>query len=194
VTSDSFGEARATGDLLREVLGCFASGIVIVSAVHHEKPVGFTCQSFFSVSLEPPLIALCPSCTSSTWPKIRESGVFCVNVLAAGHSDLSSAFARSGSDKFAGVAWVPAPSGSPRISGVSAWIDCRLEQEHDAGDHMLVVGRVHALGYDPNHSPLLYHRGVYQTTADCRGCDGEQAGDHRHSRRVARRIRPWRSQ
>lgn len=166
MTTESFGDARATGELMREVLGCFASGIVIVSAIDDDKPVGFTCQSFFSVSLDPPLVALCPSRTSKTWPKIRRNQVFCVNVLASGHSDLSQSFALSGSDKFHGVDWVPAPSGSPRISGVSAWIDCRLEQEHVAGDHILVVGRVNALGYDPNHSPLLYHRGSYQTTAD----------------------------
>jgi 3-hydroxy-9,10-secoandrosta-1,3,5(10)-triene-9,17-dione monooxygenase reductase component len=87
-----------------------------------------------------------------------------VNVLAAGHEELSAGFARSGVDKFAGVDWRAAPSGSPVLEGVSAWIDCTLWNEYDGGDHTVVVGLVQDLGADPDRQPLLYYRGRYGVT------------------------------
>ncbi|MFC5947748.1 flavin reductase family protein [Pseudonocardia lutea] len=149
---------------MREVLGHFASGIVVVTAITPGGPAGFTCQSFSSLSLDPPLVSFSPARTSSTWPRIREAGAFCVNVLADGHEELSSAFARSGTDKYAGVAWTPAPSGAPRLDGVAAWIDCTLADEFPGGDHTIVVGRVQDLGADPSRAPLLFHRGAYGIT------------------------------
>jgi 3-hydroxy-9,10-secoandrosta-1,3,5(10)-triene-9,17-dione monooxygenase reductase component len=149
---------------MRDVLGHFASGIVVVTAITPAGPAGFTCQSFSSLSLTPPLVSFCPARTSSTWPRIRETGRFCVNVLADGHESVSTAFARSGTDKFAGVAWTPAPSGAPQLEGVAAWIDCTLEQEFPGGDHTIVVGRVRALGADASRRPLLFHRGAYGIT------------------------------
>jgi 3-hydroxy-9,10-secoandrosta-1,3,5(10)-triene-9,17-dione monooxygenase reductase component len=153
---------------MREVLGHFASGVVVVTAVTAQGPVGFTCQSFSSLSLDPPLVSFSPARTSSTWPRIREVGSFCVNVLAAEHEELSGAFARSGSDKYAGVEWSPAPSGAPILQGVAAWIDCVLAHEYPGGDHTIVVGRVHDLGADEACSPLLFHRGGYGVTATSR--------------------------
>jgi 3-hydroxy-9,10-secoandrosta-1,3,5(10)-triene-9,17-dione monooxygenase reductase component len=150
--------------VLREVLGHFATGVVVVTARRDDDTLlGFTCQSFVSLSLDPPLVSFAPSRTSSTWPRIREVGAFCVNVLAAGHSELSTAFARSGSavDKFAGVDWCPAPSGAPVLEGVIAWVDCTLWTEHDGGDHTIAVGRVTNLGADPARLPLLFYRGSY---------------------------------
>lgn len=147
---------------MRDVLGHFASGIVVVTAIGPTGPVGFTCQSFSSLSLDPPLVSLSPARTSTTWPVIREVGRFCVNVLAVGHDELSTAFARSGTDKYAGVSWRPAPSGSPILDGVSAWVDCELEHEYPGGDHTIVAGRVHDLGADPSREPLLFHRGAYR--------------------------------
>ncbi len=146
---------------LRTVLGHFASGIVVITTMTPDGPAGFTCQSFSSLSLDPPLVSFSPARTSTTWQRIRERGHFCVNVLADGHEQVSSAFARSGSDKFAGVSWVPAPSGAPRLDGVAAWIDCTLHDEFPGGDHTIVLGLVQALGADESRSPLLFHRGAY---------------------------------
>lgn len=151
--------------VMREVLGHFVSGIVVVTAAGADGPLGFTCQSFSSLSLDPPLVSLAPARASTTWPRIRAAGAFCVNVLAAEHEDLSAAFARSGIDKFAGVAWTPGPSGAPVLEGVSAWVDCALWAEYDGGDHTIAVGRVRDLGADPSRPPLLYYRGRYGATA-----------------------------
>jgi 3-hydroxy-9,10-secoandrosta-1,3,5(10)-triene-9,17-dione monooxygenase reductase component len=150
--------------VMRDVLGHFATGVVVVTARARDGALlGFTCQSFASLSLDPPLVSFAPSRTSTTWPKIREVGSFCVNVLAADHHELSDGFARSGTavDKFAGVDWCPAPSGAPVLEGVIAWVDCALWAEHDGGDHTIVVGRVHDLGADPDRLPLLFYRGTY---------------------------------
>jgi 3-hydroxy-9,10-secoandrosta-1,3,5(10)-triene-9,17-dione monooxygenase reductase component len=147
--------------VMREVLGHFVSGIVIVTSITDEGPAGFTCQSFASLSLDPPLITFAPARTSTTWPRLRRAGAFCVNVLAADHQELSAGFARSGADKFAGVPWRAAPSGSPILEGVSAWIDCTPWNEYDGGDHTIVVGRVQDLAADATRSPLLFHRGSY---------------------------------
>src|SRR3712207_9239244 len=92
---------------MRDVLGHFASGVTVVTAQGDDGPVGFTCQSFSSLSLDPPLVVIAPARTSRTWPRLRALGRFCVNVLAEDQSDLSARFARSSADRFAGVPWRP---------------------------------------------------------------------------------------
>jgi 3-hydroxy-9,10-secoandrosta-1,3,5(10)-triene-9,17-dione monooxygenase reductase component len=146
---------------MRDVLGHFASGVTVVTADTAEGPIGFTCQSFSSLSLDPPLIVFAPARTSRTWARLREIGRFCVNVLAEGQDAVSQNFARSGSHKFAGVAWTPSPHGSPVLDDVVAWIDAELWAEYDGGDHTIVVARVLDLGAHPDRRPLLYHRGSY---------------------------------
>ena len=123
---------------MREVLGHFASGVVVVTAAGGHGPLGFTCQSFASLSLDPPLVSFAAARTSSTWPRIREVGAFCVNVLADDHEQHSEGFARSGVDRFAGVAWTPGPGGAPILDGVAAWVAATLEHEYDGGDHTIV--------------------------------------------------------
>jgi 3-hydroxy-9,10-secoandrosta-1,3,5(10)-triene-9,17-dione monooxygenase reductase component len=154
---------------MREVLGHFVTGIVVVTAICRDGPAGFTCQSFCSLSLDPPLVSFAPARTSTTWPRIRTAGTFCVNVLASDHAELSAGFARSSvtaGDKFTGVGWRPSPSGAPVLDGVSAWVDCTLWNEYDGGDHTIAVGHVRDLGADPARLPLLYYRGRYALTAE----------------------------
>jgi 3-hydroxy-9,10-secoandrosta-1,3,5(10)-triene-9,17-dione monooxygenase reductase component len=147
--------------VLREVMGHFASGVTVVTALTADGPAGFTCQSFSSLSLDPPLVAFAPARTSRTWPALRAIGRFCVNVLAEGQDEVSQNFARSGADKFAGVRWSPSAHGSPVLDDVVAWIDGELWAEYDGGDHSIVVARVLDLGADPDRRPLLFHRGAY---------------------------------
>jgi len=146
---------------MREVMGHFASGVTVVTAVTDDGPIGFTCQSFSSLSLDPPLVVFAPGRSSRTWPQLRDIGRFCVNVLAEGQDAVSQNFARSGVDKFADVPWRPSALGSPVLDDVVAWIDAELWAEYDGGDHTLVVARVLDLGADGRRRPLLYHRGAY---------------------------------
>ncbi|MFE7463317.1 flavin reductase family protein [Streptomyces sp. NPDC057499] len=149
----------------RRVLGSFASGVTVVTAHDPDDPAGpagFACQSFASLSLDPPLVTFMVARTSTTWPRIARAGAFCVNVLGADQGALCRSFAVSGADKFAGVAYGPAPvTGSPRLDSVAAWIDCRVQAVHTGGDHLIVVGRVEALGAADGTVPLLFHRGAF---------------------------------
>ena len=151
---------------MREVLGHFPSGVTVVTAVTADGPIGFTCQSFSSLSFDPPLVVFAPGRASRTWPRLRSIGRFCINVLAEGQEDVSQNFARSGADKFAGVRWTPGAHGAPVLAGVVAWIDGELWAEYDGGDHTLAVARVLDLGADPARRPLLYHRGSYGLLQD----------------------------
>ncbi|MEV0222971.1 flavin reductase family protein [Streptomyces sp. NPDC050704] len=159
----------------RRVLGNFATGVTVVTAPATDGedgpagPAGFACQSFSSLSLDPPLVAFMVGRTSTTWPRIARAGVFCVNILGAHQGELCRGFAVSGPDKFAGVVYDAAPvSGSPRLAGAPAWIDCTIHAVHTGGDHLIVVGRVDALGTSDGDdgSPLLFHRGRFGRFAD----------------------------
>ena len=156
-SSGGFDAAR-----YRQVLGHFATGVTIITAVADSVPAGFTAQSFTSLSLDPPLVAFFPARTSTSYPAIREAGGFCVNVLAADQQELCSTFAARGADRFSGTSWTPAPiTGSPILDGTLAWIDCTLEAEHDGGDHFIVVGLVVDLGHVEEGIPLLFFRGGF---------------------------------
>lgn len=147
----------------RHVLGHFCSGVTVVTALDGETPVGFACQSFASLSLDPPLVTFFVAKTSTTWPRIRPGASFCVNVLADDQEELCRAFAVSGADKFAGVAHTPAPgTGSPLLKDVLAYVDCALERVVDGGDHEIVIGRVTALDAPRDDAgPLLFYQGRF---------------------------------
>lgn len=152
--------------LFRTVLGHFGSGVVVISAVGARGPVGMSCQSFFSVSLDPPLIAVSPARTSTTWPHIAQVGHFAVSILSRDQEKLCRSFAVSGGDKFVGVEWEPARrTGAPVLAGALAWLDCRVEDIHEAGDHFLVVARVMDLEAGGGE-PLMFYRGGFGSFLD----------------------------
>jgi 3-hydroxy-9,10-secoandrosta-1,3,5(10)-triene-9,17-dione monooxygenase reductase component len=168
--------SRGNADF-RATLGHFASGVVIVTGMASAAvPAGLTCQSFFSLSLDPPLIAIAVGKASASWAAIAASGAFCANVVSAGQEGVCRAFARSGHDKFAGAGWTTALTGSPRLEGALAWIDCRIAAIHEAGDHYLVIGSVADLGTGSG-DPLLYFRGQFNSLGARPGPDPE-SGPH----------------
>ncbi len=155
--------AQAAARAYRDVLGQYASGVTVVTTVLDGVPVGMTCQSFTSVSLDPPLVAFLPMKTSRAFAAIRMSRRFCVNFLAAEQAEVSNTFASLADDKFAGITWQPTSHGMPRIDGIVGWVDCTVQDVHEAGDHYLVIGRVEDLGHGDAEKPLLFHRGRYRT-------------------------------
>jgi len=158
-------EALAAARRFRDVLGSFASGVTVVTTVSNDEPVGMTCQSFSSVSLDPPLVLFIPAKTSRAWPLMQRSGKFCVNFLAEDQADLSNTMASRGTDKFAGVAWKPSDAtGSPLLEGALGYVDCSIHAVHEAGDHYVVVGRVLDLALGDAEKPLLFFQGKYRTT------------------------------
>ena len=160
------GPAPDSG-LLRTVLGHFCTGVTVISAIAEDgTPVGFACQSFSSLSLDPPLVSFNVARTSASWPRIARAGAFCVSVLAADQEQVCRSFAVSGAggaDKFAGLDWTPAPAtGAPRLAGALAWIDCTIHAVHTGGDHLIVLGRVGGLAVSREDTgPLLFYRGGF---------------------------------
>lgn len=155
--------AQAAARVYRDVLGQYASGVTVVTTELGGTPVGMTCQSFTSVSLDPPLVAFLPMKTSRAFAAIRKSRRFCVNFLAADQTDVSNSFASLAEDKFDGVAWQPTSNGMPRLENTVGWVDCSVHSVHEAGDHYLVIGKVEDLGQGDADKPLLFHQGRYRT-------------------------------
>ncbi|MFC9997887.1 flavin reductase family protein [Nocardia sp. NPDC127526] len=145
----------------KAVLGRFASGVTVITALDRGEPVGFACQSFASLSIEPPLVSFFPARTSTTWPRIRHAGEFCVNILADHQTDICRRLGRPGPDKFAGIDWTASENGSPLLTGALASIDCALHDEVDGGDHTIVIARVTGLNEHSEANPLLFYRAAF---------------------------------
>lgn len=144
----------------RTVMGHFATGVTIVTALEDGIPVGFTCQAFTALSLEPPMVALAPAKSSTSWPRIVKASAFCVNILSSDQEAVCRAFAVSGGDKFQGIGWRHGTLGAPVLHGALAWVECELGAIHDAGDHELVTGHVVDMGSQDGR-PLLFYRGGF---------------------------------
>ncbi|MGW2218996.1 flavin reductase family protein [Nonomuraea sp. NPDC001684] len=157
------GNGRIDGRRFRQVLGRFATGVVAITALDpaNDQPCGLAANSFTSVSLDPPLVAFCVAHTSTSWPRVRGAKVVTVNVLAEHQQPVCAQMAAKGGDKFAGLAWTGSPGGNPVLEGALAWLDCVIEAEHPAGDHMIVVARVLQLDTHADGGPLVFFQGGY---------------------------------
>jgi len=144
----------------REVLGHFATGITVITALDGDEPVGLAVNSFTSVSLDPPLVLFCAAKSSTTWPRIQRAGHFTVNILDEHQEHVSKLFSTRDVDRFGQLVWRVGAHG-PILDDVHAWLDCTIEAEHDAGDHVISIGRVHELGIVADAGPLLFYRGRY---------------------------------
>ena len=155
-------ESAISADTFRKVLSHYPTGVSVVTGnAVGEGPVGLAVGTFTSLSLEPALVSFMPAKSSSSWPKIRSSGAFCVNVLGVDQGEVCRQFSVPGGRKFEGVEWRPGATGSPILSGSVAWVDCRIEQVLDSGDHQIVVGRVVDLRAESDELPMTFLRGGY---------------------------------
>jgi flavin reductase (DIM6/NTAB) family NADH-FMN oxidoreductase RutF len=126
----------------RKAMAEFATGVTVVTALDGGEPVGFACQSFASVSLEPPLILFCADKRGRSWPRIRAAGHFCVNVLGEEQRELCERFGSSRGTKFEGLDWAVSPWGAPTLPDVLLAVHAVVHDVHEAGDHEVVIGRV----------------------------------------------------
>jgi 3-hydroxy-9,10-secoandrosta-1,3,5(10)-triene-9,17-dione monooxygenase reductase component len=147
----------------RDALGSFPSGVAFVTAAPDGEPAGLIVNSFTSVSLEPPLISLCPSRSSLTWSRMRRTGRFAVNVLARQHERFARRATPPGADRFAGLDWEPGRGGVPLLTHALASFECQIVAEHPTGDHWIVVGRVDDLRNSPINEPLVFFAGAFRT-------------------------------
>ncbi len=154
---------RVDPQAFRTALGCFATGITIVTTLCPDgHPVGVTVNAFSSVSLEPPLVLFSLGRTSQAYDFFAQAKTFAINVLAETQEALSVRFStRDLQDRWDGVAVERWDTGAPILSGCLANIECDKETIHDGGDHGIVVGRVRRLRSHSEGKPLLYFRGRY---------------------------------
>lgn len=150
-------EARA----LREAFGAWATGVTIVTVQGPEGPMGFTANSFSSVSLDPPLVLWSPARSSSRFAAFSGAEAFAIHVLRQDQGDWLSRFARGGSG-FDGLDWAATPEGLPALTGALARFDCARHAAYDGGDHEIILGRVLRVTTTPGE-PLVFSKGRYGT-------------------------------
>ncbi len=144
----------------KEVVGHYVTGVVVITALSDDEPVGFTCQTFSSLSLDPILISFAAKSAGSSWPRIRGADAVGFNMLSVDQVELARVFATSGIDKFAGVRWTRAPHGSPLLEGALAHLEGRILSVTTHGDHDFAVVSIDFVQADAG-SPLLYYRGDF---------------------------------
>ncbi|WP_322966361.1 flavin reductase family protein [Sphingomonas fuzhouensis] len=145
----------------RKVLGCYPTGVAVITSINNDERFGFVVGSFTSISLDPPLVGFFPGKSSSSWPKIAESGRFCVNVLGADQVEICRHFAGKSADKFVDIAHRSSVSGMPLIDGAVAWVECRITEIKEIGDHYLVIGAVERMSRSEEERPLVFLNGSY---------------------------------
>lgn len=144
---------------LRQTLGCFATGVAIVTTLGtNGRPVGMTINSFNSVSMDPPLVLWSIAKTAPSYDAFHANGSFIVNILSEHQHDLCQQFSRPAEDKFAGVAFEPGLNGIPQLTDAAAHLECVTHERFEGGDHTIIVGRVMGLQAS-DAPPLLFHRG-----------------------------------
>ncbi|MBK8578022.1 MAG: flavin reductase family protein [Candidatus Accumulibacter sp.] len=151
----------------REALGCFATGVTVLTALTPDgEPIGVTISSFNSVSLQPPLILWSLACASPRLEAFRLARHYAVNVLTADQQWLSDCFAKREDDRFREVEFTAGLASVPLIKHCSAWFECRNEAQYPGGDHLIFVGRVERFARGEPAAPLLFHAGRYRRISD----------------------------
>lgn len=146
----------------RRAMGRFATGVTVVTG-WADGPVGFTCQSFVSVSLRPPLISLCADENGRAWSQIRSAGRLCVHVLSDDQEGLCQAFGSRAGSKFDGADWSLSEWGTPTLSGVLLRVHADITAVHPAGDHEIALAEVREIEPLADGRPLLFYRGMLGT-------------------------------
>ncbi|GHF35884.1 flavin reductase (DIM6/NTAB) family NADH-FMN oxidoreductase RutF [Amycolatopsis bartoniae] len=152
--------------VLRQAFGSFPSGVIAVCALHQGAPAGMAVSSFTSVSLAPPLVSVCVQNTSATWPKLRERRRLGVSVLAEDQDRACRALSSKDGDRFANVDWYAGDDDAVFVRGAAAWFGCSVEDELPAGDHVIVLLRIHALATEPDVAPLVFHGSRFRRLDD----------------------------
>jgi len=150
---------------LKEAYACFPSGVTAVCAYRGNAPVGIAASSFTAVSLDPPLVSLCVQHSSTTWPALSSGPRLGVSVLGETHGALCQQMSSRIGDRFAGVGWERTDAGAVLLHQAAAWLDCSVYQVVPAGDHLLVLLRVHALRVRGDVAPLVFHASRFRRLA-----------------------------
>lgn len=154
-------ETRFTSDHFRKVLGHYPTGVSVITAAADGRAAAMVVGTFTSVSLDPPLVGFLPDKGSTSWPRIHESGRFCVNVLAADDAAVCKQMSAKGADKFSSVGYRLSGNGSPILDCALAWIDCDIVSISETGDHFFVLGAVRELETQRQTEPMIFLGGKF---------------------------------
>ena len=151
----------------RDISGHFATGVTVVTMRDGDEPHGLTANAFTSVSLDPPLVLFCIDRDASLHDQMERAGAFAVNILSSAQRELADFFAShgrgDGGDSMGGFPHRPGATGSPLLAGTLCWLDCRVWNRYDGGDHTIVVGEVVEMELtQAEGSPLLFFGGAYR--------------------------------
>lgn len=163
--SPTHTEYRSGSDprILRDAMGMFATGVTVVTSLgQNGEPVGLTANSFTSVSLDPPLLLVCPARSASTTAALELCEHFAINVLRADQEDISTLFATKGTDRFSQIAFDTCENGVPILHDALANFECRTHGVHDGGDHLILIGEITRARFTQDHEPLIYYKGDYR--------------------------------
>lgn len=147
---------------LRDALGCFATGVTVVTCFDDDVPVGLTANSFTALSLDPPLLLVCVAKAAASAAPLAAAGSFAVNVLQTHQRPASITFSTRGEDRFGQTEWSVGEHGAPVLMASLSVFECRRHAVHDGGDHFILVGEVVKASFEPGLDPLLYFRGSYR--------------------------------
>ena len=159
------GEYRSGHDprTLRDALGCFATGVTVVTCVDESgAPAGLTVNSFTSVSLDPPLLLVCLAKPAASSAALVAASHFAVNVLQTGQQPASIRFSTRDQDRFGTTSWSTGEAGAPILKDSMGVFECERYAVHDGGDHHILIGQVVKATFDAQLDPLLYFRGSYR--------------------------------
>ncbi|CAO1654196.1 flavin reductase family protein [Salinibacterium sp. NSLL150] len=142
---------------LRRALSLFPTGVVALAAVVDGAPTGIAVNSFTSVSLDPPLVAVCPARTSTTWPVLARATRIGLSVLGADQESTARSLASRTGDRFADIAWRATEGGAIHMDGAALWLECEIRNSFDGGDHEIVTLEVIHSEAFPEVTPLVFH-------------------------------------
>jgi len=154
-------QPRIDANEFRRTLGRFASGVTVITGTDAGEPIGFACQSFAAVSLDPALVLFCADHRGRAWPRIRATGRFCVNVLGEHQREVCDRFGSSRGRRFDDLDWEASAWGCPALPGVLARVHAEVQDVHVSGDHDVVIGRVRELETLADAPPLVFFRGGF---------------------------------
>jgi flavin reductase (DIM6/NTAB) family NADH-FMN oxidoreductase RutF len=153
----------------RSALGAFATGVTVITSKGDEHAYGMTANAFSSVSLDPPMALVCVMSGTIGAETIEHNRTFAINILGSHQEPISRYFSTRdrprGPEAFSEIPHSAAVTGCPILEGAAGYLDCRLAAAHEAGDHVIFIGEVMALGVDPEVPPLLFHHGQYRQLA-----------------------------
>ena len=155
-------EAAIDPRTFRHVLGQFCTGITIITTTDDGLPVGFACQSFAALSLDPPLVLFCVQTTTTTWPKLVDAPYLGISVLGESHDEAARTLAAKTGDRFSGLETSSTERGAVFIHGTSVWLETSIDQLVPAGDHTIVVLAISDIVINPDVEPMVFHRSAFR--------------------------------